>query len=191
MKIKQKNLVCPLITIGLILLLTYGCKKEDDPLTLGQSYQGGVIAYILVSGDPGYVDGETHGLIATPSDQSAGIQWYNGTGISTNATSTTAGNTNTNTIVNVQGAGSYAAKLCSDLSLGGYSDWYLPSKIELTKIYANKASIGGFSSGNYWSSTEYAPASAGNAWFYSTSTGGYINYGNKANIYNVRAVRAF
>jgi hypothetical protein len=32
-----------------------------------------------------------------------------------------------------QGAGSYAARLCFDLSSGGYSDWYLPSKYETSK----------------------------------------------------------
>ena len=196
---KIRNLIYPLIVIGCVIILSEGCKKKEDDnndntpaaLAVGESYQGGVIAYIVQSGEPGYVAGETHGLIATPSDQSASIQWYNGNYIATGATGAATGGANTDSIVHNQGAGSYAAKLCSDLALGGYSDWYLPSKIELSTIAANKALIGGFTVSNYWSSSEYGPAAAGNAWFYVTSGGGYTNYGNKANVYGVRAVRAF
>jgi hypothetical protein len=59
------------------------------------------------------------------------------------------GNANTNTVVSNQGAGNYAAKLCSDLVLGSYSDWYLPSKDELNKLFLNKTAIGGFANNYY------------------------------------------
>lgn len=57
----------------------------------------------------------------------------------------------------------YAAKLCSDLIAGGYSDWFLPSKDELALMYSNlkDKSLGGFSVGRYWSSSEDG---AFNAW---------------------------
>ncbi|MBL0358909.1 MAG: DUF1566 domain-containing protein [Chitinophagaceae bacterium] len=52
-----------------------------------------------------------------------------------------------------------AARICGDLVLNGYSDWYLPSKEELDKLYINRAAIGGFVSNSvtvyYWSSSEY------------------------------------
>jgi len=44
-------------------------------LAVGDYYQGGRIAYIFVEGDPGYVLGETHGLIAATEDQSTDIIW--------------------------------------------------------------------------------------------------------------------
>ena len=44
-------------------------------VTIGDSALGGVIAYILESGDPGFVPGEQRGLVAAASDQSAGVQW--------------------------------------------------------------------------------------------------------------------
>ena len=185
-----------MITMGFLLLLSFGCKKKNDTpvttaLAVGQTYEGGVIAYIYVSGDPGYVAGETHGLIASPGDINDSIQWYTGNNLSTGATSTFAGSTNTATIVSKQGSGNYAAKICYDLVLGGYSDWYLPAKEELIKMFASKASIGGFTKSDYWSSTEYAPSGQGNAWFFITTAGGSPDYGNKVNFYAVRAVRAF
>jgi hypothetical protein len=158
-------------------------------ISIGDSYKGGKIAYILQVGDPGYVAAEAHGLIAAPSDQSTGIQWYNGGYTITGATATAlgTGNDNTATIVASQGAGNYAAKLCSDLVLGGYANWYLPSKDELNKLYINKVAIGGFANENYWSSTE---ASINGAWKQHFSSGMQGNL-YKNNDYHVRAVRAF
>lgn len=127
-------------------------------ITIGSSYGGGKIAYILQPGDPGYDANTQHGLIAATSDQSTGIRWYNGSYIVTGATGTAIGTglSNTNIIIASQGATatSYAAGLARAYTGGGYTDWYLPSQDELNKLYLNKAAIGGFASAYYWSSTE-------------------------------------
>jgi hypothetical protein len=83
-----------------------------------------------------------------------------------------------------------AAKLCSDLVLNGYSDWYLPSKDELNKLYLNRAAVGGFASSLYWSSSEYDGDVSYAAWIHNfANSNQYAS--NKSYAGYVRAIRAF
>jgi hypothetical protein len=156
--------------------------------TVGVSYQGGIIAYVFTATDPGYVSGQTHGLIATSVNQSSGAQWgCSGVSIATN-TSLGSGQANTISIVSSCTTTGIAARLCNDLVSGGYSDWYLPSKDELAKIYLNRTSIGGFNSGSYWSSTQ---SSSTTSWSLDFTSGVASSSSSKtANLY-VRAIRRF
>lgn len=125
---------------------------------IGDSYGGGIVAYLFGSADAGYVSGECHGIIVANTDQSTGATWYNGSNIEVFFTTANIGEGqyNTSYIYNAQGAGTYAATLCLDYSNGGFSDWFLPSYGDVTKFNALLLlGIGGFVSGDlYWTSTE-------------------------------------
>jgi len=158
-------------------------------LAVGQSYQGGRIAYIFVSGDNGYIAGQTHGLIATTSNQSTGIQWgCSGTSITGTNTTLGTGLANTTAIVNRCATTTIAAAICNNLSSGGYTDWYLPSRDELNKLYLNRTTIGGFSNVSYWSSSQ---VSSTTSWSVNFNTGAASSTSTKSTSLYVRAIRKF
>ena len=169
-------------------------------LVVGDNYQGGKIAYILISGDPGYNASVQHGIIAALADQSNEIAWITGGSTATTANNNTSsalgtGQANTNAMKAQTGYTGGAAKVCDDYvnsetGTGVYTDWYVPSKDELYKVYQNRGAIGGFIGSYYWSSTEYNAVSSYNI---NWSSGDTNNYNGKVNAvgFSVRAIRSF
>lgn len=153
---------------------------------IGDPADGGLI---------GCMNGGLNNLVVPASDNSAGIEW-GGDDITTGATSTTDGATNTSTIVTELGAGTtYAAGLCNAYTTtGGFtSGWFLPAGNNLTSsgqlncLYTNSATIGGFASTQYWSSTETTSTLAR----IQNLSNGNQNSFSKTNIFRVRCARAF
>lgn len=163
------------------------CDSKDNPtsipppLAVGQEYGGGIIFLLDETG--------AHGLAAAPSDQGSDVPWFNGSIVMTGATGTGvgAGATNTAAIISAQGDGRYAANLCDQLVLNGFSDWFLPSKDELHALFLQKDEVGGFTDGFYWSSSEHGE---GSAWEQAFNSGTQY-YVNKNFPIQVRAIRAF
>ena len=169
------------VEAGKTTKVAFALKRAE--IKIGDSYAGGIVFYL---------GGQGGGLVAAPVDQSSSLQWYNGSFKTTGATATGIGDGGANTarIISAQGAGNYAAALCANLSLGGFTDWYLPSKDELDLMYGNlkTAGRGGFGSAWYWSSSE---VNYGTAWGQDFDGGRQANYTKGNNGSGVRAVRAF
>lgn len=117
-------------------------------LVVGDNYGGGQLAYILKQGDPGFIDGEIHGIIVAPFDLPDRYVWGG-----SNLDFIGAGKLNTEIHSNPQGVNPNAASVCNDLILNGYSDWYLPCPKEFALVLKGMEVINNFEEATYWSST--------------------------------------
>jgi hypothetical protein len=163
--------------------------QPADPV-LGATYGGGKIFYIFQPGDPGYVAGESHGLIAAVSDQTASQWGCWGASFGGLSDLLGAGDANTNVIIANCGQTNIAAKRTIAVSDGGYTDWYLPSKNELNKLYLNRSIVGGFLTDKYWSSSQASFWQSSHAYYQEFTNGGVDVY-DKNSAIGVRAIRKF
>ena len=168
----------------LVLFAFTSCHDFNNPndYTLGETGPAGGLVFSI---------GWHHLEAAPQSTEWTDICW-SGSRVVTNANRTAVGTGEQNTkdiIARLGARSTYAARLCDDLTYGGYSDWFLPSIAELNLMRANlyQKGLGGFVDSVYWSSSEYNKTYA---WLLSFSEG--VQYSiPKSRHYRVRAVRAF
>ena len=167
-------------------------------LAIGDTYGGGKVAYLMQPGDTTYNANVQHGLIASISDIGQGSPW------SSASTSTTVvcnalgvnllqGISNTDSIIKYNPSPTTTAAAIAKAHRGGnYSDWYLPNKNELNKLYIGRIAIGNFANNGYWSSSEYDASATYKFFAWGQNFGlGFQAFDQKANTYYVRAIRAF
>jgi hypothetical protein len=158
--------------------------------TVGQTALGGIIAYILQPGDPGYEANVQHGLVVSSSELATNQEfpWGCQGTLITGANGTFIGTGYQNTLDIIAGCPTegIAAKICREWTGGGYTDWYLPSKMEISVVIQNYQSINAYGA-FYMSSTEY---DADNAWAHQRGINTAFQ-AQKSVGYNIRAVRSF
>ena len=168
---------------------------------------GGAIFYDCdADNDYGNADGLTSNacgwryLEAAPEDLSTTYIFGYGSSGSITSTSIGTGKENTSKLIKAMGTSAktsssssatttdnYAARMASLYSLNGNTDWFLPSKDELNRMYLVKKHIGNFVSAYYWSSSE---SNSNYAWDQDFSNGGQHNDVRDSSKY-VRPLRAF
>jgi len=205
----KKTLVVLLALV--VSLAFFACKKDsgqtdstqtdstqqstEKKTTSGKTYKigekgpaGGIVFY-----DRGFTRDGWRYLEVAPVEKEVTAVWDSrGTNVTKTGKEVGSGKRNTELIVTALQGNESAARLCANLNVNDYKDWFLPSIDELELMYKNlkKKGLGGFRDGFYWSSSQND--STGNAWAQRFSDGSKANYlNNKGNTYSVRAVRAF
>jgi hypothetical protein len=99
---------------------------------IGEPYEGGYYAGQIATGITGV---PTYNLVVSPkaTGEISGLTWSN-VQVVTTSTSVIHGNNNTN-ILAALGTDYEAATWCKSLSIGGYTDWYLPARYEMEVLY--------------------------------------------------------
>ena len=91
-----------------------------------------IVADLIYEGELGYDPNTPHGLVVAPFDQASDAEWgCYGTNVGAGGTAIGTGNQNTIDIEAGCLTIGTAADICANLTFGGFSDWFLPSKDEL------------------------------------------------------------
>ena len=130
----------PIYTPGKLIL----SKIQQYPAVIGEAFGGGYFAgYISHTAD----GSPTHALIVAPRATGATgsgytlltteYQWKTTGTTTANTTSQFDGASNTAAMVTAGIANHPAANFCVGLNIGGFTDWYLPARLELDIAYFN------------------------------------------------------
>ena len=116
---------------------------QPIPAVIGEPWGGGYFAGYISHTEDG---NPTHALIVAPRLEGAtgtsytlttNLRWKTTTTTTTGTTSNFDGAANTAAMVTAGIADHPAAQFCVNLSIGGFTDWYLPSRYELDIAYFN------------------------------------------------------
>ena len=114
-----------------VLQAVFQNQRSFGPPAIGAAYEGGFFA-----GQIGVSGVATHNLVVGPvaSAENSSKQWKTANTSTTGTSSDIDGPTNSS---NMNNASHPAAEFCEGLTIGGFSDWYMPAKNELEVCYYN------------------------------------------------------
>jgi hypothetical protein len=171
-----------------IMKATASKKSISIPTTIGAPGAGGFLAGRFFDA------GKPFGLIVAPKaeGEKESIAWHTTMKTVKGALSYSDGVANTAAMVK---AGSALAQWAAGLTIGGFKDWYLPSRLEALLLFGELRGIKAFDPGKpdgfaeawYWTSTQYA-GYEGYAWYQSFGYG-HQYYVHKDGQLRARAVR--
>lgn len=100
---------------------------------IGEAYEGGFFAGQINDG------GTIYNLVVAPksSGENSSKQWKTSNTNTSGTTSVTDGPSNTAAMISAGAAAHPAANFCNNLSIGGFTDWYMPAPDELEVLYYN------------------------------------------------------
>jgi len=176
--------------VSIVQLYAVGFEMNDF---IGLIYQGGLILYVDETGQ--------RGLVASEVDLEGTYEWgcsqinVNGA----NDTILGSGYQNTIDILSqgclTENGGLTAASAASNFEFDGFTDWYLPSLLELNLIHNTighgslNYNVGGVLFGDYWSSSESDYDSSAKS--VSMDQGYSLSSSSKTSLHNVRPIRTF
>ena len=180
--------------------------KPAPAIPIGESYQGGYLAYYLQPSDTLYDQNVPHGIIISPYDQSKGIEWLK------YGTTFTSSRPFPNTLYKGVGYGRVnkanvkassqpnafpAFNICDTLTIGGYKDWVLPSSgefFELTRSIYSEKNYSFATKNVYFYQNEYWTSTKSNIITNGESSAEFINFTplqiKVTDIYKKKYVRA-
>ena len=104
---------------------------EPPPTVIGQAFGGGFYAGQISTTGNGVAN---YYLVIAPKSTESSLQWKTSQTYTAGTDSTIDGPSNS---ANMNNATHPAAQYCEALTIGGYTNWYLPAKNELEVCYYN------------------------------------------------------
>lgn len=117
---------------GIMLNLVGATFGPTPPPTIGQAYAGGFYTGQISTAGTGVAD---YNLVVGPASSARSIAQWKTSNTSTSGTSSVIDGPSNSTAMN--DASHPAAQFCKGLTIGGFSDWYMPAQNELEISYYN------------------------------------------------------
>ena len=164
----------------------YEVLQDANGYAPGDALGGG----LFVFEDSGYA------YISAAADQATDAPWgCEGTAIQQdpNASEIGYGQLNTADIIGGCATSGISARICDELTLNGYSDWFLPSEQELEQMYLllKLNGFGNFANQRYWSSTQDSSDPANKATAMDFNNGSFHAHQKSQTNRHTRAMRRF